>query len=208
MFFRRLQGDVWFHFEVAEQEANTEPVYCYDCWEHENESKALKMAQETLRKCFGYGIVQKLHNHLSPANLCATGDCGVSTSPMAETQEFKAAFPYQKDFLELPVTSLDTASEWYSKHFGMIEVERHAAPVPTRILERDGTRIGFAINGGNASQDGSAILVSNIQGMKDELESRGVEIGSWRVDERILESSGLKRQKPSVSIILVHASDS
>lgn len=103
---------------------------------------------------------------------------------MAETQEFKAAFPYQRDILALPVADLDTASEWYSTHFGMVEVERSAHPVPTVILERNGLRIGFAMNGGDASQDGAAILVSNIQGMKEELESNGVEIGNWRIDER------------------------
>ncbi|MEO8268320.1 MAG: VOC family protein [Aureliella sp.] len=103
---------------------------------------------------------------------------------MAETQEFKAAFPYQQDVLALPVMNLDIASEWYSKHFGMVEVERREAPVPTVILERDGTRVGFAVNGGDASQDGAAILVSNIRGLKEELESKGVQIGNWRVDER------------------------
>lgn len=103
---------------------------------------------------------------------------------MTETPNFKAAFPYQQDVLALPVTDLDNASEWYSKHFGMVEIERHDATVPTVILERDGTRIGFAINGCDASQDGAAILVSNIRGLKEELESKGVQIGNWRVDER------------------------
>lgn len=103
---------------------------------------------------------------------------------MVNSQEFKAAFPYQQDVLALPVKDLDVAAEWYSKHFGMTEVERREDPVPTVILERDGTKIGFAINDGDASQDGAAILVSNIQGMKEELSSRGVEIGNWRIDER------------------------
>ena len=103
---------------------------------------------------------------------------------MAETQEFKAAFPFQQDVLGLPVTDLDAASEWYSRHFGMIEVERREDPVPTVILERNDTRIGFSVNGGDASQDGAAILIRNIQGMKEELKSRGVEIGNWRIDER------------------------
>jgi len=53
-----------------------------------------------------------------------------------------------------------------------------------RILERDGTRIGFSINGGDPSQDGAAVLVSNIQGIKDELEQKGANIGNWRVDEQ------------------------
>ena len=51
-------------------------------------------------------------------------------------------------------------------------------------MERDGARIGFAINGGDASQDGAAILVSDIQRAKDEIENAGVETGNWRVDER------------------------
>jgi catechol 2,3-dioxygenase-like lactoylglutathione lyase family enzyme len=102
---------------------------------------------------------------------------------MANGQEFKAAFPYQDNVLALPVTDLDAASAWYSKHFGMQEVERIAQPVPTVILERDGVRIGFAINGADATQDGAAILVSNIQGIKEEFESNGVKIGNWRIDE-------------------------
>jgi catechol 2,3-dioxygenase-like lactoylglutathione lyase family enzyme len=97
---------------------------------------------------------------------------------------FKTAFPYQDNVLGLPVADLNRASDWYCKHFGMIEIARHGQPVPTVILERDGTRIGFAINGGDASQDGAAILVSNIHALKDEFESTGVRIGNWRVDER------------------------
>jgi catechol 2,3-dioxygenase-like lactoylglutathione lyase family enzyme len=85
---------------------------------------------------------------------------------MTSETQFKKAFPYQKDVLALPVTDLDAASRWYSAHFGMIEVERQEHPVPTVILERDGTRIGFAINGGDASQDGAAVLVSNIHAIK------------------------------------------
>ena len=97
---------------------------------------------------------------------------------------FKAAFPFQNDVLALPVTDLSIASEWYCEHFGMQEVQRANEPVPVVILERDGAQIGFAINGEDPTQDGAAILVSNISGMKTELESKGVQIGNWRVDER------------------------
>jgi catechol 2,3-dioxygenase-like lactoylglutathione lyase family enzyme len=103
---------------------------------------------------------------------------------MTSAPQFQAAYPYQNDVLALPVTDLDTASQWYCEHFGMSEVERLDRPVPTVILERDGTRIGFAINGGDPAQDGAAILVSNIQGIKDELAAKGAKIGNWRVDER------------------------
>ena len=103
---------------------------------------------------------------------------------MNSEARFEAAYPFQSDVLALPVTDLDTASQWYCAHFGMAEVERIDQPAPTVILERDGTRIGFSINGGDAPQDGAAVLVSNIRAIKDELESNGVEIGNWRVDER------------------------
>lgn len=104
---------------------------------------------------------------------------------MVEQQpRFEAAFGYQGDPLALPVTDLDVASSWYARHFGMREVERREAPVPTVVLERDGTRIGFAINGGDAAQDGAAILVSGIRGLMSELEGRGVKVGNWRVDKR------------------------
>ena len=103
---------------------------------------------------------------------------------MADEPRFRKAFPYQDDVLSLPVADLETASQWYSEHFGMTEVERLDKPVPTVILERDGTRIGFAVNGGDPAQDGAAVLVSNIRGMKDELEAKGAKIGNWRVDER------------------------
>jgi catechol 2,3-dioxygenase-like lactoylglutathione lyase family enzyme len=103
---------------------------------------------------------------------------------MSEAPRFKGAFPYQKDVLALPVADLDAASQWYSDNFGMVEIERRQKPSPTVILERNGTRIGFARNGGDASQDGAAILVTGIEDMRDELEAKGVRIGNWRVDER------------------------
>jgi catechol 2,3-dioxygenase-like lactoylglutathione lyase family enzyme len=104
--------------------------------------------------------------------------------PMPDGPLFKAAYPYQKDVLALPVDDLDAASRWYAKAFGLTEVERRADPHPTVILERDGVRFGFAINGGDASQDGAAILVADIQRAKEELEANGVAVGNWRVDER------------------------
>jgi len=103
---------------------------------------------------------------------------------MPDASLFKAAYPYQKDVLALPVGDLDAAVHWYAKAFGLTEVERRADPHPTVILERDGVRLGFAINGGDAAQDGAAILVSDIERAKQELEANGVAVGDWRVDER------------------------
>ena len=97
---------------------------------------------------------------------------------------FEAAYPYQQDVLALPVEDIDTAAGYYGKAFGLVEVERRDEPVPTVIMERDGTRIGFAINGGDASNDGAAILVTDIDRAHEELEANGVAPGEVRTEER------------------------
>ena len=97
---------------------------------------------------------------------------------------YEAAYPFATDVLALPVEDIDRAAAWYGPRFGLVEVERSAAPVPTVIMERDGVRIGFAVNGGDASSEGAAILVSDIHRARSELEASGVEIANWRVDER------------------------
>jgi catechol 2,3-dioxygenase-like lactoylglutathione lyase family enzyme len=103
---------------------------------------------------------------------------------MADKAVFEKAFPYGDDVLALPVTDLESAAKWYAQHFAMVEVERKSEPKPTVIMERDGVRIGFSVNGGDSSQEGAAILVSDIHAARAELESRGVKIGNWRVDEQ------------------------
>ena len=102
---------------------------------------------------------------------------------MNSNKLFEAAFPYADDVLALPVEDIDQASKWYQDVFGLKEVERRDDPVPAVILERDGVRIGFAVNGGDASNDGAAILVTDIHRARQEVEDKGVEIGNWRVDE-------------------------
>jgi len=97
---------------------------------------------------------------------------------------FQKAVPYGADILALPVIDLDSAVKWYAENFGLVEVSRGSEPQPTVIMERDGTRMGFAVNGGDSSQEGAAILVSDIHAARAELESRGVKIGNWRVDEK------------------------
>jgi len=103
---------------------------------------------------------------------------------MPERPQFVEAFPFQEDVVALPVEDLDAASTWYREHFGMNEVERAAEPAPAVIMERDGVRVGFAINGGDASQDGAAVLVRGIALLREEMERSGAETANWRVDER------------------------
>ena len=97
---------------------------------------------------------------------------------------FEAAFPFAEDVLALPVEDIDVAAAWYGERFGLREVERPDAPVPTVLMERDGVRIGFAVNGGDASNDGAAILVTDAARARQEIEAKGVKTGNWRVDER------------------------
>ncbi|MCC7337272.1 MAG: VOC family protein [Pirellulaceae bacterium] len=103
---------------------------------------------------------------------------------MKHQRLFEAAFPYGEDVLALPVTDVDLASKWYSDNFGLTEVDRNDAPVPSVVLERDGVKIGFAVNGLDPGNEGAAILVSDIHRAKAELEAKGVRLGNWRVDER------------------------
>jgi catechol 2,3-dioxygenase-like lactoylglutathione lyase family enzyme len=103
---------------------------------------------------------------------------------MWQDGNFKAAFPYGDDIMALPVADLDAAATWYARHFAMVEVERRLEPEPTVIMERDGVRIGFSVNGRDSAQDGAGILVADIHAARAELESKGVKIGNWRIDER------------------------
>ena len=103
---------------------------------------------------------------------------------MSDKPLFEAAFPFQDDVLTLPVEDLETTAEWYVKAFGLTEAERRDSPVPTLLMERDGVRLGFAVNGGDASTDGAAILVSDIHRARQELEANGVSTANWRVDTR------------------------
>jgi len=97
---------------------------------------------------------------------------------MSERAVVEKASPYGDDVLALPVTNLDSAASWHAQHFAMVEVERTSDPQPTVIMERDGVRIGFSVNGGDSSQEGAAILVSNIHVVRAEFESRDVKIGN------------------------------
>ena len=75
---------------------------------------------------------------------------------------YEAAFPFGDDVLALPVADVDEAARWYSDAFGLREVDRRDAPQPAVTLERDGVRIGFAVNGGDPASEGAAIRVTDI----------------------------------------------
>ena len=103
---------------------------------------------------------------------------------MSDDPLFKEAFAYQDDVLALPVVDLDAAARWYSNAFGLREVERRDLPHQAVILERDGVRIGFALTGGDASQDGAAIQVSDIERVMEQISAAGVEPSNVGVEEK------------------------
>ncbi|MEJ2538982.1 MAG: VOC family protein [Gemmatimonadota bacterium] len=94
-----------------------------------------------------------------------------------------AAYPYGDDVLDLPVADVDAAAAYYARAFGLREVERRDDP-PAVVMERDGVRLGFRVNGRDPGQEGAAIRVTDIHRARGELEGEGVEIGNWRIDER------------------------
>ena len=102
---------------------------------------------------------------------------------MSDSPLFQGAFPYQDDVLALPVVDLDAAARWYSNAFGLREVERRDQPHRAVILERDGVKIGFALTGGDASQDGAAIRVSDIHRARAQIEAAGLAVGDARTEE-------------------------
>ena len=101
------------------------------------------------------------------------------TDDVASSKLYEAAFPFADDVLALPVEDIDRAAGWYAASFGLVEVERRVSPVPTIIMQRDGVRIGFAVNGGDPSQEGAAILVTDIHRARDELRANGVKTANW-----------------------------
>ena len=104
---------------------------------------------------------------------------------MSNEARFEKAYPYQKDGVALPVTDLDAASDWYSRHFGMTEVEQCDRPVPTVILGTSETARGSVSPSTAATRRRMAppCRVTNIREVKAQLESNGATVGNWRVDE-------------------------
>ena len=108
----------------------------------------------------------------------------MNAAPANSDKLYVAAYPFVDDVLALPVQDIAQTANWYRDAFGLREVERRESPLPAVIMERDSVRLGFAVNGGDASQDGAAILVTDIRRAREELEAKGVKTGNWRVDER------------------------
>jgi catechol 2,3-dioxygenase-like lactoylglutathione lyase family enzyme len=97
---------------------------------------------------------------------------------------FKAAWPYQKDELNLPVADVASATAFYQKVMGFQLVSQNDSPHKSAVLGRDQVQIGLAENGGDPTQDGCFFEVDNIEVAFAELKSNGLEreAADFRID--------------------------
>jgi len=99
--------------------------------------------------------------------------------------EFKAAWPYQEDKMNLPVGNLEAAVPFYEKIMGFEVVSRNDSPCRSAVLGRDDIQIGLAENGGDPAQEGCFFEVDNVEAAFAELRSNGLEnqAADFRIDQ-------------------------
>lgn len=86
----------------------------------------------------------------------------------------KNAWGYQGDNMNLPVEDVDVAVPFYERVMGFRLESRSEVPHNSAVLERDGVRMGLAENGGDASQDGCAFGVENVEALFEEFKANGL----------------------------------
>ncbi len=88
---------------------------------------------------------------------------------------FKGAWPYQKDAMNLPVASVETAVAFYKTVMGFDQLLKEEKPFRRILLQRDEVRIGLAENGEDPTQDGCFFEVDNVETAFAELKARGLQ---------------------------------
>ena len=94
------------------------------------------------------------------------------------------AFGYQGDNMNLPVADLEPALAFYESVMGFRVVSRSDTPHKSAVLARDAVQIGLAENGGDASQDGCAFHVKDLDALFEEFSSKGVKLSPIEVEGR------------------------
>jgi len=87
---------------------------------------------------------------------------------------FKAASPYAKDALNLPVADVEASIPFYEEIMGFKLVTRNDSPHKSAILTRDNVQIGLAENGGDPEQEGCFFEVDNADAAFEELKANGL----------------------------------
>jgi lactoylglutathione lyase len=85
------------------------------------------------------------------------------------------AFGYQDDHMNLPVKALEAALPFYETVLGFRVVSRSHSPHKSAVLVRDQVRIGLAENGRDASQDGCAFHVRDLDALLAEFKVNGLD---------------------------------
>jgi lactoylglutathione lyase len=85
------------------------------------------------------------------------------------------AFGYQGDNMNLPVNNLAVALPFYENVLGFKVVSRSEAPHKAAVLGRDQIQIRLAENGGDASQDGCAFHVEDVESLLAEFKANGLQ---------------------------------
>ena len=98
---------------------------------------------------------------------------------------FKAAWPYQKDKMNLPVANVEAALPFYETIMGFQVAAQQATPCKSATLARDSIQIGLAENGGDPTQDGCFFEVDNVETAFAELKANGLdkEEADFRIDQ-------------------------
>jgi catechol 2,3-dioxygenase-like lactoylglutathione lyase family enzyme len=88
--------------------------------------------------------------------------------------EFKTAWGYQGNNMNLPVADLAEALPFYETVMGFRVESRSETPHRSAVLARDGIQIGLAENGADPSQDGCAFEVDSVERAFAELKANGL----------------------------------
>jgi hypothetical protein len=100
---------------------------------------------------------------------------------MNGTLSFSGVYPIgDTDVNSLPVKHLGPAIGYYTQVLGFSVVSREEKKA---VLVRDQARIGLAENGGDPEQASCYFAVGDVEGLRRELEAKGIEPSAIRTDE-------------------------
>jgi len=99
--------------------------------------------------------------------------------------EFKSAWGYQGNNMNLPVGNLEAAIPFYETVMGFQLLTRLDSPYRSAVLGRDRVQIALVENGGDPTQDGCAFEVDRAESAFAELKANGLEkeISEFDIEE-------------------------
>ncbi len=98
---------------------------------------------------------------------------------------FKNAWGYQDDAMNLPVANVDEAAPFYTDILGFEIAAKGTVPVRSVIFARPDVQFAIAENGGDPTQDGCAFEVGDVEKLFAEFRSNGLEkeISEFAIEE-------------------------